>query len=176
MRIRGHGLWMLALLISPGLVQAASIGWQEAVARLAHERTRAVTCTRALKQYGDEAAKRQGALAYGEAKAEIDAVIAGLVVALAKRQEPASLPDLEARLQRGVNGREALCAAAVPLLPDTSGEKNIIVDLVSGALGPLIEAVKEIYLDHRQADQLTRMTIQTQLEATTWPAFDAITP
>ena len=46
---------------------------------------------------------------------EIDTVIAGLVVALARGQAPASLPDFEARLQRGVKGREAFCAAAVPL-------------------------------------------------------------
>jgi hypothetical protein len=120
-------------LLSPSLILADTIGWQDAVARLAHERTRAETCAQALKQYGDDAAKQQGAFAYGEAKAEIDAVIAGLVVALAQDKKPASLLDLEARLQRGVKGREAFCAKVVPLLPDTSGQKNIIVDLVSGA-------------------------------------------
>jgi hypothetical protein len=38
MRIRGYGWRLVALLIIPGLVQAATIGWQEAVARLAYER------------------------------------------------------------------------------------------------------------------------------------------
>ena len=141
MRIRGHGWWLVALLISPGLVQAATIGWQEAVARLAYERTRAVTCARALQQHGNEAARRQGALAYGAAKAEIDAVIAGLMVALAQAKAPTSLPDLEARLQRGVTGRAALCATVMPLLPDTSGERSTLDDLVSGTPGPLLEAV-----------------------------------
>lgn len=176
MRVLGHLSWLMALMIIPTLLQAEPIGWQEAVARLAYERTRAVTCASALKQYGDDAGKAQGALAYGEAKAEMDAVIAGLVVALARAQEPASLPALEARLQRGVNGREALCKSVVSLMPDASGEKSIIVDLVSGALEPLIEAAKEIYLDYRQRDGLTRATIQTQLEATTWPDFNAIKP
>ncbi len=41
-----------------------------------------------LKKYGDAAAKDRGALAYGEAKAEYDAVIAGLVVALAESEQP----------------------------------------------------------------------------------------
>jgi hypothetical protein len=176
MYLRHRGWWLIILVLSPILVQAAPIGWQEAVARLAYERTRAVTCARALHQYGDDAATARGALTYGEAKAEMDAVIAGLVVALAQGEEPTSLPDLDARLRRGVRGREAFCTAVLPLLPDASGVKSVVTDLVSGALESLIEAVKEIYLHHRKADRLTRATIQTQLEATTWPVFDVIKP
>jgi hypothetical protein len=92
-------------------------------------------------------------------------------VALAKEDEPASLPDLETRLGRGVKGRESLCEQVEPLVPDAAGEKNVIADLVAGALQPLITAVKEIYLDAEEADRLTRLTIQNQLEATKWPAF-----
>ena len=171
MRILGCGFGVLVLLVGCGLAQAEGIGWQEAVARLAHERTRAETCVRLLKTYGDEGALSRGDLTYGEAKAEVDAVIAGLIVALAKDEEPATLPDLETRLELGVKGREALCEQVKPLVPDATGEKNVIVDLVAGALGPLIEAVKEIYLDAEEADRLTRLTIQNQLEATKWPAF-----
>src|SRR4051794_20879420 len=72
--------------------EAPAIGWQEAVARLAAERAKAETCAAALKRYGDEAAKAQGKIAYGEAKAEVDGVIGGLAVALAKCTEPSSLP------------------------------------------------------------------------------------
>jgi hypothetical protein len=111
-----------------------------------------------------------------EAKAEVDAVIAGLIVALAKDVEPASLPDLETRLERGVKGRGAFCEQVKPLVPESSGEKNVIVDLMAGALNPLIEAVTEIYLDAEEADRLTRLTIQNQLEATRWPAFVEISP
>ena len=171
MRILGFGLCVWALLVCCGLAQAAGIGWQEAVARLAGERTRAETCVRLLKQYGDEAGVSRGELTYGEAKAEVDAVIAGLIVALAKDEEPESLSDLESRLGRGVKGREAFCAEVEPLVPDASGERNVIVDLVAGALGPLIEAAQAIYLDYREEDRLTRLTIQNQLEATKWPAF-----
>ncbi len=46
MRMIGHGFWILTLLISPSLVQAETVGWQETVVRLAYERTRAVNCTR----------------------------------------------------------------------------------------------------------------------------------
>lgn len=109
MRMLAHKLWLLALLISTGLVQANAIGWQEAVARLAHERTRAVTCAQALRQYGDDAAKRQGAFAYSEAKAEIDAVIAGLVVALATTHDPRRPP-------RRI-GRCVACLPTVEIVP-----------------------------------------------------------
>lgn len=170
-----HGIWLsLVLLASPGLTQAESIGWQEAVARLAHERTRAQTCVRLLKTFADEGALSRGDRTYGEAKAEVDAVIAGLIVALVKDEEPQSLPDLETRLERGVKGREALCGQVEPLVPDTTGERNVIADLVGGALGPVIEAVKEIYFHAEEADRLTRLTIQNQLEATKWPAFAEI--
>jgi hypothetical protein len=166
-----HCIWTLPLLIGPALGQVEGISWQEAVARLAAERTRAETCARLLKSYGDSAAVSKGDQVYGAAKAEVDGVIAGLVVALAQDDEPTSLPDLEARLQRGIKGRESFCADVTPLAPAASGEKNLIIDLAGEVLGPLIEAVQVIYLDHREDDRLTRATIQTQLEATKWPAF-----
>ena len=175
MKILGCGFGVWAFLVGCGLAHAEGIGWQEAVARLAHERTRAETCVRLLKTYGDDSALSRGDLTYGEAKAEVDAVIAGLIVALAQDEAPATLPDLESRLELGVKGREAFCAEVMPLVPGTSGEKNVIVDLVSGALGPVIEAVKEIYFsareDANEQDRLIRLTIQNQLEATKWPAF-----
>ena len=156
--------------------QAEDINWQDAVARLAAERTRAETCASLLKQFGDEAQVAQGQIAYSDAKGEMDAVIAGLVVALAEDQRPESLTDLEGHLRRGVERREAFCANVTALVPNTSGERSAIVDLVSSTIGPLIEAVTEIYLDWRNSDRITRATIQTQLEATKWPAFDAIQP
>ena len=36
---------------------AEEIGWQEAVARLAYERTKAETCVKELKKYGDKAGR-----------------------------------------------------------------------------------------------------------------------
>jgi hypothetical protein len=92
MRILGCGFCVLALSVGCGLAQAEGIGWQEAVARLAGERTKAETCVRLLKTYGDEAALSRGDLTYGEAKAEVDAIIAGLMVALAKDEEPGDPP------------------------------------------------------------------------------------
>jgi hypothetical protein len=155
---------------------AEEIGWQEAVARLAYERTKAETCVKELKKYGDEAAKSRGEDAYNDAKAEYDAIISGLTVALARKGEPASLPDLEARLQRGFDAREAFCKSVQPLIPSTTGQKSPIADVIGGLAGPVIDAIKAIWMRKQDDDALMRKTIETQLEATSWPAFASITP
>ena len=95
--------------------------WPEAVAALAAERTRAETCGRLLKRHAgdDAAALSRGELAYAAAKADVDAVIAGLIVVLAQRGTPPDLPDLEARLTRGVQAREAFCRQVIALVPQT---------------------------------------------------------
>jgi hypothetical protein len=69
---------------------------------------------RLLKKYGDAAVVDRGSLTYGEAKAEYDGIVAGLIVALAQKQQPASLADLQARLQRGFDKREAFCRSVQP--------------------------------------------------------------
>ena len=94
--MRGTALGALALIGLCGVLAAAGtslhaeeINWQEAVARLAQERTQAETCARVLKKYGSAEAVARGTLAYGEAKAEYDGIIAGLTVALARKERPA---------------------------------------------------------------------------------------
>ena len=69
----------------------------------------AETCVALLKKYGNDTARDRGSLAYGQAKAEYDGVIGGLVVALARKGQPGSLSDLQAQLQRGFELRDALC-------------------------------------------------------------------
>jgi hypothetical protein len=157
-------------------LHAQEINWQEAVARLARERTLAETCVGLLKKYGDKAAQARGAVAYGEAKADYDGVIAGLAVALARREQPGSLPDLQAQLQRGFEEREAFCRSVDPLVPKVHGQKSPIADIVEGAVKPVIDALVAIWSRTRDDDALMRNTIETQLEATSWPAFDTVAP
>jgi hypothetical protein len=154
--------------------QAQGISWQDAVATLQRERTRAEACVRILGKYGDDAAKARGSLAYADSKSEYDAVIAGLITALARKQQPASLKDLEGRLQRGFEKREAFCNSIKPLVPTSAGQKGVIDEIVSGALGPIIQAVEHIYMRSKDDDALMRKTIQSQLEAAEWPAFDKV--
>jgi len=161
-------------IVSP--VLAADIGWQEAVARLAYERTLAETCVKALKAYGKPAAIKSGEFAYGKAKAEYDSIITGLTIALARKAEPTSLPDLEARTQRGFEARQAFCKSVQSLMPPNTGQRGPVADIISGAIGPVIDAVKAVWMRVQDDDALMRKTIENQLEATSWPPFASISP
>lgn len=168
-------LLVLLVLVRHEISQAAGIGWPEAIARLAGERSKAETCVALLKGHGDKAQISHGQLAYSKAKTEIDAVIAGLVTVLAEGGKPESLPSLEARLKLGASGLAEFCTAVRELLPSTSGQRNVIVDIAKAAIEPLVntlsEAVAALYNNHRKDDALTRLTIQTQLKAAKWPDF-----
>jgi hypothetical protein len=161
----------LALAPAPA-AHAQTIAWPEAIARLAAERTRASTCLDQARALG-VAATDPLAAAYGEAKAEVDGVIAGLSVALAERRRaPVALPELERRLEAGHAGRERFCAALRDRLPaEATGQRNVLVQAIGGALKPLLEAVVAIYGRAEDDDRLRRDTIRAQLEATRWPAF-----
>ena len=152
------------------------INWQEAVARLARERALVETWLDLLRLHRaaiDPAVLASLALSYGEARAEYDAVIAGLTVALARRDQPSSLPDLLAGLERGFRKREAFRKAARALVPLRSGERSVVGEiLASGAVALLIKAVQALYFRRLDDDALTRRTIQAQLEAARWPDFD----
>jgi hypothetical protein len=169
-------LQLIALSVAGTALHAQEINWQEAVARLARERTLAETCAALAKKYGNKATQARLSMTYGEAKADYDGLIAGLAVALARREHPESLPDLQAQLQRGFDKREAFCQSVEPLVPKKPGEKGPIAEIAGGAVKPLIDAVVAIWSRTRDDDALMRKTIQTQLEATSWPAFDKVAP
>ena len=60
-----RALWLTALIVVCSAARAASaqeIGWQEAVARLAQERTLAETCVALLKKHGNAGAINRGRL------------------------------------------------------------------------------------------------------------------
>jgi hypothetical protein len=167
---------LLAVLVAGTALHAQEINWQEAVARLARESARVEICASILKTYGNPTAIERGSISYGEAKAEYDAIIAGLIVALARKEQPGSLSDLQASLQRGFDKREAFCQSAQSLTPQDKGEKRVVEEIVKDAIGPIIQAVQAIYSKARDDDALTHKTIQTQLEATSRPAFASISP
>jgi hypothetical protein len=183
---RLQALMVAALIASAGIAVAIAqeskgtsiISWQEAVGRVASERVRAETCARLLKRHAAQssAALSRGLEAYSAAKAEMDGVIAGLIVVLAGDGEPGQLRALESQIAKAVGAREAFCIETMKHVPESEGTKNALIALVGAALGPLIDAIKEIYLHHEDADAQRRETIQTQLEAAKWDEFDTITP
>jgi hypothetical protein len=152
--------------------------WPDAIATLAAERTRAETCVRLLKRHagGDAAAFSRGELTYNDAKAEMDAVIAGLTVVLAQRGTPPDLADLEARLTHAVQAREAFSQQVTALVPEDPGTKDPLVAMLGVVLPLLLAAARALYTGWTEQDRLRRQTIQTQLEATQWSAFAEITP
>ena len=172
---------LLALLVmsGPAISQPASISWAEAVARLAGERARAETCVALVKKYGTDPQVARAQLAYTNAKADSDAVIAGLITTLSAGQAPVSLASLHTRLSSGISGLHEFCGTVNNLLPNTSGEKNVLTDILSKIgieqlLKMLSDGVSALYNNHRTDDALTRRTIQTQLEAARWPAFSEV--
>jgi hypothetical protein len=175
-----RALWLTALIVgfsAAWAVSAQDIGWQEPAARLKQERTLAEKCVALLKRHGDADAIERGRLAYADAKAEYDAIVAGLDVALARNDQPASLPDLEARLRRGFDKRQAFCASVERLVPPPPlGEKGPFTDIVGGAVGPVVDALKAIWLRRLDDNALMRKTIETQLEDTKWPSFASVSP
>jgi hypothetical protein len=171
---------LLALLglTSPAISQPATISWPEAVAQLAGERAKAETCVALMKKYGDEAQIARAQLSYANAKADSDAVIAGLITVLSAGQAPASLASLQTKLSSGISGLVELCGMVGNLIPNTAGQKNIVTDIAKVTIGPLLtmlsDGVSALYNNHRADDALTRRTIQTQLEAARWPTFSEV--
>jgi hypothetical protein len=132
-----------------------------------------------MKRYGDEAQIARGQLTYADAKADFDAVIAGLITALSAGQTPASLPSLQAKLSSGVSALLEFYNMVSNLLPKTPGKKGVMDELaeivpIEPLLKMLSEGVSALYSNHRNDDALTRRTIQTQLEAARWPAFSEV--
>jgi hypothetical protein len=179
-RIARHlgALLVLPVWVAPTLSQATGVGWPEAVARLTEERSKAELCVASLKRYGSHDQIERGREVYGTAKASFDGVIAGLVIALAEAGNPESLPSLDAKLAQGATGLAQFCKSVSDLLPDTSGQKGVLGDMVKAAIEPVIKALSEgvgtLYTDRRKDDALTRQTIQAQLEAAKWPDFGKV--
>jgi hypothetical protein len=170
-------LFLLALAVMLGAsAQARAAGWQDAVRTLAQERTKAETCAGIVRKFGDDGAKARAALVYGAARGRYDGVIAGLIVALAGGDAPDSLDDLEGQLRAGHAELGQFCAGAETLLPAASGERDWRADIASSAVEPLVKAAAAIYLDYRKRAEMTRKTIQTQLEEAKWSPFASVPP
>jgi hypothetical protein len=141
--------------------EPAAISWPDAVGQIAGERAKAETCVGLMKKYGDDAQKARGEITYTDAKADFDAVIAGLIVALSAGQAPASLSSLQDKLSSGVSGLSQFCGTVVDLLPKTAGqtEKGVMVDIakmipLEQLLKIMSDGVSALYTNHRSDDAL----------------------
>ena len=71
-----------SLLIALAVMAPAqpTVGWPETVDKLNEQRSQAEACLELLRDSGDQAAIRNGRIAYGAAKSASDGVIAGFTV------------------------------------------------------------------------------------------------
>ncbi len=151
-------------------------GWPEVIERLSHERGQAVVCVGLLKSGGDEATIDAAKRTYGMARAEMDGVVDGLVIALVDGGKPESLPTVRASLESSGQGLKAICDAATKTVaPNTKG---VWEEIAKGAIEPVIKAVSDgiggLWAQHVEKDRLALETKKTKLEAAKWPAFGDI--
>src|SRR5687768_9751630 len=110
--------------------EAKTLTWQEAVATLTAERERAETAVRIIKRLGGPGDLTAAEIAYGNGRAEIEAVIAALSVALDEGKGADPLANLEVHIERAVAARETLGARARDL---AAGTKSTPLDLLGQA-------------------------------------------
>jgi hypothetical protein len=150
------------------------VSWQQAVGVLTAERERAETAARLIRRFGATAEVARAELTYGDGKAESDALIASLQVALQEGYGADDRPALEQRLQRVAAARLALARQADALLPPAEGEKGLLGDIVKELLAPFVQAVAAVWNRWHERDDLVRATIATQLEAARWRPFASL--
>lgn len=144
------------------------ISWQEAVAALAAERERAMTAASIIKRLGGPGDVTAAEIAYGDGRAEVEAVVAALTVALEQGQGVDDRADLEARMERASTARETLGRRAEEL---AAGTKGAVLDLLASAVPTLFSAISALWKRRGDRDAAARATIAARLDAARWPAF-----
>jgi len=146
----------------------SAVGWPDAVAQLAQERSQAQACVDLLKATGDKTSILNGRIAYGGAKAAADGVIAGLTVALVQGGNPAELPKMTANLERAGAGLQEVCDDAIKAAKASEG-RGLVDEAVKAAA--LKAAAGALWGRHVKMEDLEIDTIKGQLEAAKWPDF-----
>src|SRR5262249_15419994 len=133
----------LVVLTGAAISQPATISWPEAVAQVPGQRATAETCVSLVKKYGNDGQTARGQLTYTSAKADADAVIAGLITALSVGQAPVPLASLQTKLNSGISGLVEFCGTVSNLVPNTAGQKNVVIGIAKVAVEPLLKMLSE---------------------------------
>ena len=113
--------------LAPAAAQAPAMTWPEAAELLQRERMSAEACARVVKRFTPKdpaTALAASELEYETARAEFNAVIAGLQVALIENTEAPPLATVEARLATGSEARRAFCDEAKAMAPPPDPAKG----------------------------------------------------
>jgi len=139
------------------------------------EKSQAKACVALLKSVGDKPTILEGEIAYENAKAAADGVIAGLLTALVEGGKPQDFPTIQADMQEAGKGLQTVCETAVKAARSAQGTKGLVSGIVTDAVKPLIDAltggVGALWAHHIELAKLERDMIETQLGAAEWPEF-----
>jgi len=114
---------------------------------------------------------------YTAAKAEMDAVVASLVLSISNGDEEPDPVVIEEQLRAGVEKREIFCKETRGLVdPSDVKTRSLFSDLVEGTAGPLIDAVTELFKMKDENDDIRRVTVSNQIADQKWRDFREIEP
>jgi hypothetical protein len=162
---------------------ATATTWPDAIAPLVELKAKAQICVALLKRHGSPAQITDNQPAYARAKAESDAVISGLRVAIAARDTPATLTSLQERLAKSTNSLAGFCNAVDAIIQSatTTGQKDVWSALakmlgIENFVNKLSDGIATLYNNYRSDNALTRRVIEDQLEFARWPEFAVVEP
>ena len=95
-----------------------------------------------LKTAGGKRSILDGQIAYDNAKAAADGVIAGLSTALVQGGKPQDFPTIQADMEEAGKGLQIVCDEAVTAARAAQGTKGVVDGIVTEAVKPLIDALK----------------------------------
>ncbi len=171
--------WLMAsaafALVGTAAPAQGTTGWPDTIRLLTHEKSQAKACVALLKSAGDKPAILDGQIAYDDAKATADGVIAGLSIALVEGGKPHDFPTIQADMEKAGKGLQTVCDAAVKTARAAQGTKGVVSGIVTEAVQPLIDALKAaataVWSNHVEMAKLEREMIQKRIEAAKWPEF-----
>jgi hypothetical protein len=162
-------------IVSFSSAGAQTVGWPDTIDLLTEERRQAQACVNLLKNAGDATAVGEGRITYEAARAAADGVIAGFTIAIVEGYKPENLPRIQANLERAGAGLGKVCNDAVQAAREVAGKRGLINEVVTAALGPVVDALKSaagaLWTRKVEKDKLELETIKGQLEAAKWPDF-----
>lgn len=172
---------LLAAMLAqiPAGAQTDPVDWDTAIGRLAKEKTLAESCATLRKQLAEEKGLNLtlADMDYTAAKAEMDAVVATLILSISNGDEEPDPVVIEEQLRAGVEKREIFCAETRGLVDETDLKtRNLFTDLVEGTAGPLIDAVTELLKMQDENDDVRRVTVSNQIADQKWRDFREIEP
>ena len=172
-----------ALLLPAPAAAGEEPGWQQAMDRLAHEKTLAEGCVSLLETLADRDPMQRvrGRRIYARASADANGLIALLKADLAGDRSPAAIPELVYRLESVPKQRHALCKsveAAVEGDIGASSERScaaeLLIEGIAGHEMPLSDAAVQIWQAYRRAGGPEREHIIAAIEGTRWRDYAEI--